>query len=144
MSCAADELLQVISELFLRIYATKKTIQYLFQILYHMVFELEDLQHFPVSHLSFVLFTSKKRGNILSKKRVAELFSPAHNHLFSHNELLGELYTRCHFGTRLFQLLQATRGHPFPPLITSSSDHPAPLTDTEISMQHPRRSRNAG
>lgn len=120
----------------------RKPIPYLFQLLYHMVFELEDLQHLPVSHLSFVLFTSKKKEKTLSKTRVAELFF--HNRLFSHNELLGEPYTSCHLGTRLFQLLQATRGHPFPPLITCSSDHPAPLTATEISMQHPRRSRNAG
>lgn len=38
-----------------------QTSLYLFQFLYHMIFELEDLQHLPVSHLSFVLLTGRKR-----------------------------------------------------------------------------------
>lgn len=42
-------------------YIYGRTLLYLFQFLYHMVFELEDLQHFPVPHLSFVLLTSRKR-----------------------------------------------------------------------------------
>lgn len=113
-------------------YICGRTLPYLFQFFYHMVFELEDLQHFPVSHLSFVLLTSKKKKN--NKIRVSEPFSPAHNHLFYHNELLGETKTSCQLGTCLFQLLQATRGHPFPPLIIVPSTHPMSEASSHVSL----------
>lgn len=34
---------------------------YLFQLLYRVVFGLEDLQHLPVLYLSFVLLTGRKQ-----------------------------------------------------------------------------------
>lgn len=138
------------------LYNCGRTWPYLFQVLYHLVFELEDLQHIPVSHLSFMFLTKRKRKII--RQALQNLSLQLTIYLFYHNELLVEIKTNCQLGTCLFQLLQATRGHPFPLLITApsthlvseassrlpaSSDHPAPLADTEISMWHPRRSCNA-
>lgn len=43
---------------------------YLFQLLYPVVFRLEDLQHFPVLHLSFVLLAKKQ--NMFGWKKTLE------------------------------------------------------------------------
>lgn len=42
--------------------ASGQSVLYLFQVLYQVIFGLQNLQHFPVFHLSFVLFTKKQNN----------------------------------------------------------------------------------
>lgn len=106
---------------------------YLFQLLYHTVFELEDLQHFSVSHLSFVLLTSRKKKKN-NKTSISEPFPPVYNHLFYHNELLGESKTTFSWGPVCFNYCRPPGAtHSLHSSLTPSTQ-PVPQASSHVSF----------